>query len=120
MKHELNLINRPLLKTRGLSTHHLDIFEYILMGKSNREINRIIGYSKKSHAVVDHSRKVMHKLLALESLPCRAHADQVIFPRNYCFWWKNIYTKHKEYLHSIAIKPEYYDEKSGTNVLHAI
>jgi hypothetical protein len=111
MKQELNLINRPLLRTRGLSTHHLDIFEYIMMGKSNREINCILGYSKKSHAVVDHSRKVMYKLLALEGLPKKTHNGQVIFPRDYCFWWKNLYTKHKLHLEAIAIKPEYYIER---------
>ena len=61
-------VSRPLLKTKGFSTLHLQIFEYILIGKTNREINRILGYTERSHAVVDHSRKVMHKLLAMEDL----------------------------------------------------
>jgi hypothetical protein len=110
MKEQLNIGNRPLLKSRGLSTHHIEILEYILMGKSNREINRMLGYSKKSHAVVDHSRRVMYKLLALEDLPRRIHAGQVTFPRDYCFWWKNLLLKHKTHLDEIAIKPEYYGD----------
>jgi hypothetical protein len=108
MKQEAVSMNRPLLKSRGLSTHHIEIFEFILAGKSNREINLMLGYSKKSHVVVDHSRKVMYKLLALEDLSRKEYTGQVIFPRGYCFWWKNMLLKHQQQLMEIAIKPEYY------------
>jgi hypothetical protein len=110
MDHEMHLISRPLLRTRGLSTHHLDIFEYILMGKSNREINRMLGYSKRSHAVVDHSRKVMFKLLSMEDLSRKVYKSQVIFPRNYCLWWKNLLNKHRNKLERMMIQPLYYDD----------
>jgi hypothetical protein len=102
-------LNRPLLKSRGLSTHHIEIFEMILMGKSTKEINQTMGYSERSHAGVDHSRKVMYKLLALEGLCRKDHIRQVAFPRQYFFWWKNVLNKHLELLMSIAIKPEYYN-----------
>ena len=101
-------LNRPLLKSRGMSTHHIEIFELMLAGKSNREINQMMGYSQRSHAGVDHSRKVMYKLLALEDLSRKEYTGQVIFPRGYCFWWKNILLKHQQQLMGIAIKPEYY------------
>ncbi|SDT69817.1 hypothetical protein SAMN05216490_5069 [Mucilaginibacter mallensis] len=108
MKQEVISMNRPLLKSRGLSTHHIEIFEFILSGKSNREINQMLGYSKKSHVVVDHSRKVMYKLLAMEDLCRKEHIGEVVFPRGYCFWWKGLLLKHQQQLMEIAIKPEYY------------
>jgi hypothetical protein len=108
MEQRIISLNRPLLKSRGLSTHHIEIFELILTGKSNREINQMLGYSKKSHAVVDHSRKVMYKLLALEELSRKNYLKQVTFPRDYCFWWKSVLLKHVSFLMAYAIKPEYY------------
>jgi hypothetical protein len=101
-------LNRPILKSRGMSTHHIEIFELMLAGKSNREINQMMGYSQRSHAGVDHSRKVMYKLLAMEGLCRRDHIKQVASPREYCFWWNNILSKHIDFLTSHAIKPEYY------------
>jgi hypothetical protein len=108
MEQEVISLNRPLLKSRGMSTHHIEIFELMLARKSNREINQIMGYSQRSHAGVDHSRKVMYKLLALESLCRKDYIRQVAFPREYCFWWKNILLKHVNFLMTYAIKPEYY------------
>ena len=109
MEQEIISLNRPLLKSRGLSTHHIEIFEMILMGKSTKEINQTMGYSQRSHAGVDHSRKVMYKLLALESLSRKDHVKQVAFPRQYFFWWKSLLQRHAELLLTIAIKPEYYN-----------
>ncbi|WP_461449500.1 hypothetical protein [Mucilaginibacter sp.] len=101
-------LNRPLLKSRGMSTHHIEIFELILAGKSNKEINQMMGYSERSHAGIDHSRKVMYKLLAMEGLCRKDHEKQVAGPREYRFWWKNILLKHMEFLMASVIKPEYY------------
>lgn len=103
------LINtRPILKTKGFSTLHIDIFKYIMVGKTNREINGILGYTERSHAVVDHSRKVMYKLLAMESLCRKDYADRVVHPREYQFWWKKLFDKHREQLLQTAIEPVFY------------
>lgn len=102
-------VSRPLLKTKGFSTLHLQIFEYILIGKTNREINRILGYTERSHAVVDHSRKVMYKLLAMEDLHKADFKDRVVYPRKFQFWWKKLLNKHKTDLLSMAIAPKFYE-----------
>jgi hypothetical protein len=103
---------RPLLKTKRFSSLHIELFEQILLGKTNRDINETYGYTKRSHAVVDHTRKVMHKLLAMECLCRRDHKDRVIYPRNYCFWWKKVLETHRNELERVAIKPEYYDKQN--------
>lgn len=100
--------SRPLLKTKGFSTLHLQIFEYILIGKTNREINRMLGYTTRSHAVVDHSRKVMYKLLAMEDLHKADFTERVIYPRKFQFWWKKLLNKHKAELQLMAIAPKFY------------
>jgi hypothetical protein len=102
-------ITRPTLKTKGFSTHHIDIFGYILLGKTNREINLMLGYTKRSHAVVDHSRKVMYKLLALEELCRKDNKNRVTYPRQYQFWWKKLLDKHMPMLLSVAIAPGFYE-----------
>ncbi|WP_374950434.1 hypothetical protein [Mucilaginibacter sp.] len=101
-------LTRPNLKTKGFSTLDVDIFNYILLGKTNREINSTLGYSERSHAVVDHSRKVMYKLLAMESLCKKDYEDRVVHPRNYQFWWKKLFDKHHKALLATAIEPEFY------------
>ncbi|OJW13834.1 MAG: hypothetical protein C0191_00840 [Mucilaginibacter sp.] len=101
-------MTRPILKTKGFSTHHIDIFNMILHGKTNREINQLLGYTKRSHAVVDHARKVMYKLLALEELGRKDYRAHVVYPRKYQFWWKKLLNKHMETLLSIAITPGFY------------
>lgn len=102
-------LSRPLLKTKGFSTLHVQIFEYILIGKTNREINRLLGYTQRSHAVVDHSRKVMYKLLAMEDLHKADFTERVIYPRKYQFWWMKLLTKHKTELQLMAIAPKFYE-----------
>ncbi|MGF7041235.1 hypothetical protein [Mucilaginibacter lappiensis] len=108
MKQDTLSVSRPLLKTKGFSTLHLQIFEYILIGKTNREINRMLGYTERSHAVVDHSRKVMNKLLAMEDLHRADFTERVIYPRKFQFWWKKILNKHKTELQLMAIAPKFY------------
>lgn len=103
---------RPLLKTKKFSLLHIELFEQILLGKTNREINNIYGYSTRSHAVVDHSRKVMYKLLASECLSKREYADRVVYPRSYCFWWKKLLERHLSDLLKTAITPQYYSKKA--------
>jgi hypothetical protein len=98
-------ITRPALKTRGFSTHHIDIFNFILLGKTNREINVMLGYTRHSHTVVDHSRKVMYKLLALEELCRRDHQVYVVYPRKYQFWWKKLLNKHGRLISSCYRSP---------------
>jgi hypothetical protein len=102
-------ITRPTLKTKGFSTHHIDIFSYILLGKTNLEINVMLGYTRRSHAVVDHSRKVMYKLLALEELSRKDHKNCVTYPRQYQFWWKKLLNKHMDALLAVAIAPGFYN-----------
>jgi hypothetical protein len=99
---------RPLLKTKSFSTLYIKIFEQILLGKTNREISRMFGYSLKSHVVVDHSRQVMYKLLSLENLSKKDYEQQVIYPRKYLFWWKMLLDKHMIELLIKAIKPQFY------------
>ena len=108
MKQDTLSVSRPLLKTKGFSTLHLQIFEYILIGKTNREINRMLGYTERSHAVVDHSRKVMNKLLAMEDLHRADFTERVIYPRKFQFWWKKLLNKHKAELQLMAIAPKFY------------
>ena len=106
--HENNT-TAQLLKTRGLSTHHIEIFEEILIsGKSNEALNVYFGYTQKSHCVVDHSRKVMCKLLGLEGLSKTEFKECIIHPKLYKFWWKKLLDKHRDELTSIAIKAECY------------
>jgi len=108
MNNEQLCLGRPKLKTKGFSTYHIAIFELILLRKTNREINQMMAYSKRSHAVVDHSRKVMYKLLALENLSKKDYSKEVIYPRNYCFWWRKLLSKHQNTLLRVAIEPQYY------------
>ncbi|WP_454803203.1 hypothetical protein [Mucilaginibacter phyllosphaerae] len=103
-------LTRPTLKTKGFSTHHIGIFDWILRGKTNREINMMLGYTKRSHAVVDHSRKVMNKLLAFEGECRKDHQDRIIYPRNYQFWWKKLLDKHMPALLAVAKEPYFYNE----------
>ncbi|RYU91400.1 hypothetical protein EWM62_05515 [Mucilaginibacter terrigena] len=109
MKNNAIALTRPNLKTKGFSTHHIDIFSWILLGKTNREINTMLGYTERSHAVVDHSRKVMYKLLALEELCRMDYNGRVIYPRSYNFWWKKLLDKHMKTLLSVAIAPGFYE-----------
>ncbi|MBK0380467.1 hypothetical protein [Mucilaginibacter segetis] len=108
MNNQAFVTTRPNLKTRRFSTLHIEIFEYILLGKTNRELNRMLGYTRRSHAVVDHSRKVMFKLLALENLSRRDFTDRIVYPRKYQFWWKKLLDKNKAALLKVAIPPEFY------------
>jgi hypothetical protein len=101
-------INRPILKSRGFSLLHIEIFEQILNQKTNQELNQLYGYTKRSHTIVDHSRKVMFKLLALENYSKKDHNLHIVYPRDYCFWWKKLLDKHRAELTSKAIKPEFY------------
>lgn len=100
---------RPLLKTKKFSSLHIELFEQILLGKTNRDINKAYGYTQRSHAVVDHTRKVMYKLLAMEGLCRKDYVDRVVYPREYVFWWKKVLDMHHQALMKIAIKPEYYN-----------
>lgn len=104
----INSANRPILKTKKFSTLHINIFEQILLGKTNREISRMFGYTQRSHAVVDHSRKVMYKLLAMESLSRMEHREHIVFPRRYQFWWKKLLLSHRHDLMQKAVQAEFY------------
>jgi hypothetical protein len=101
--------SRPLMNTRGFSTLHIEIFEQILAsGKTNRDLSEQFGYTRKSHCVVDHSRRVMYKLLALESLTKSEYKDRIVYPRTYKFWWMKILVKHRKALFDQAIVSNYY------------
>lgn len=108
-RHPMAPATRPLLKTRKFSMYHIQLFELILMGKTNRHINRMYGYTQKSHAVVDLSRKVMYKLLAYEGLCRHQHHHQIVYPRSYRFWWNNLLFKHYQRLEALAITPSFYN-----------
>jgi hypothetical protein len=101
--------SRPLMNTRGFSTLHIEIFEQILVsGKTNRELSTEFGYTRKSHCVVDHSRKVMYKVLALENLTKAEYKDRIVYPRIYKFWWMKLLNTHRETLMSQAIVTHFY------------
>lgn len=102
---------RQIIKTRKFSTLHMEIFEHLLVsGKTNRALNLQFGYTEKSHVVVDHSRKVMFKLLALENISKNEFQQRIVYPRIYKFWWKKLLDKHQKQLMSIAIQVEYYED----------
>lgn len=101
--------SRPLMNTRGFSTLHIEIFEQILVsGKTNRDLSEQFGYTRKSHCVVDHSRKVMYKLLALENLTKSEYRDRTIYPRTYKFWWMKLLNTHRKTLTDQAIVTNFY------------
>lgn len=101
---------RPLIKTRKFSTLHIEIFEQLLIsGKSNRDLNLQFGYTEKSHSVIDHSRKVMYKLLSFENLGKSEYRNRVIHPKKYREWWSDLLKRHKDKIAAIAIEPEYYE-----------
>ena len=107
---------QPYLRTRRFSTLHIEIFEQILIsGKTNRALNQQFGYTKYSHCVVDHSRKVMYKLLTMENLTRAGYHDRIVNPRLYKFWWKHLLDKHKEALMCKAIQPEFYHKATTIN-----
>ena len=102
---------RPKLKTKKFSTLYIEIFEQILYsGKTNWDLNIVFGYTKRSHCLVDHSRKAMYKLLILENLTREENMERVIYPRIYKLWWKRLLGKHKNVLLTKAVTPIYYDE----------
>jgi len=102
---------RPHLKTRKFSTLHIEIFEQVIgSGKSNRMLNERYGYTLRSHKIVDHSRTVMLKLLALEGFCKREYMDRVTYPRTNDLWWKNLLCKHRKVLMMNAIEPEFYNK----------
>ena len=106
--------SRPNLRTKQFSTLHIEIFEQILYsGKTNQQLNLAFGYTLKSHCVVDHSRKVMHKLLVLEVLKREDYKEQLTFPRIYHLFWKRLFNKHKKRLYQKAIAPAFYDEAAA-------
>ena len=110
---------RPNLRTKQFSTLHIEIFEQILVsGKTNWELNKQFGYTKRSHCIVDHSRRVMYKLLVLENLTREENMGKVIYPRVYKFWWKRLLDNHKETLSAKAIKPAYYEETNTTKMIN--
>lgn len=102
---------RPNLKSKGFSRRHIELFEQILYsGKTNCDINLAYGYTRKSHCVVDHTRKVMQKLLALEHLRKEAFKEQVVYPRTFDVFWKKLLIKHKSALLQQAIIPRFYTD----------
>ncbi|MEN0052434.1 MAG: hypothetical protein AAGC65_02145 [Mucilaginibacter sp.] len=102
--------NKPFLKTKGFSTFHIEIFNQILLDKTNRRISIEFGYTIQSHSVVDHSRRVMYKLLALEGLSRADHYSHLKYPRKYLFWWKNLLDKNRDKLYACAKEPKFYIE----------
>ncbi len=116
MKSVIKKCAQPHLKTRRFSTLHIEIFEHILIsGKTNWALNQQFGYTKYSHSVVDHSRKVMYKLLAMENLNKGEYHNRVVYPRVYKFWWKQLLDKHREALMNKAIQPQFYHEIEAAN-----
>ena len=111
MERDTKTGTRPNLRTKQFSTLHIEIFEQILIsGKTNWALNKQFGYTKRSHCLVDHSRRVMYKLLVLENLTREENMQKVIYPRVYKFWWKRLLDNHKQALLAKAIKPVYYEE----------
>jgi len=102
---------RPNLKTKKFSTLHIEIFEQLLLsGKTNRDLNIQFGYTRKSHCVVDHSRRVMYKLLMMEGLKREENMEQIIYPRIYKFWWKQLLDKHRAVVFQKAVTALFYEQ----------
>jgi hypothetical protein len=117
MERNIKTGTRPNLRTKQFSTLHIEIFEQILIsGKTNWELNKQFGYTKRSHCIVDHSRRVMYKLLALEKLTREENIEKVIYPRVYKFWWKRLLDNHKEALLTKAIKAVYYEQVNAPKI----
>ena len=108
------LKTKPYLKTRGLSTFHIELFIQILLGKTHRKIGMEYGYTAQSHSVVDHCRKVMYKLLVLEGFSKADYHLELKYPHKYLFWWKYLLDKHKKQLYGKAIEAKFYaDNKTA-------
>lgn len=91
-----NTYIQQVYRSRRFSGLYIDIFQEIIQSaKTNREISAAFGYSEKSDTIIIHSRKVMRKLLCLENLPLRQYQHRVIYPRQYRFWWTELFNKHK-------------------------
>ena len=106
---KIKYATRPVIKTRKFSTIQVEIFEQVLLsGKTNQVLNVHFGYTRRSHAVVDHSKKVMYKLLAFENLSRSEYQERITYPRQYSFWWNSLLKKHKQRMLEVAIKAEYY------------
>ncbi|TZF82052.1 hypothetical protein FW774_15265 [Pedobacter sp. BS3] len=91
-----NTTVQQVCRSRRFSGLYIDIFQEIIQSaKTNREISAAFGYSEKSDAIISHSRKVMRKLLYLENLPVRQYQQRIIYPRQYRFWWAELFNKHK-------------------------
>ncbi|SHN29387.1 hypothetical protein SAMN05216524_108282 [Mucilaginibacter sp. OK098] len=106
---EIKYETRPVLKTRKFSTIQVEIFEHVLLsGKTNQVLNVQFGYTRRSHAVVDHSKKVMYKLLAFENLSRSEYQERITYPRQYSFWWNSLLKKHKQRMLEMAIETAYY------------
>ena len=119
MERNIKTGTRPNLKTKQFSTLHIEIFEQILIsGKTNWDLNKHFGYTKRSHCIVDHSRRVMFKLLAMEKLTRDENMEKVIYPRIYKFWWKRLLDMHKEALLAKAVKAAYYEENNIPKVVN--
>jgi len=119
MERNIKTGTRPNLKTKQFSTLHIEIFEQILTsGKTNWDLNKQFGYTKRSHCIVDHSRRVMFKLLAMEKLTREENMDKVIYPRVYKFWWKRLLDMHKDALLAKAITAVYYQEIATPKVVN--
>jgi hypothetical protein len=102
---------RPNLKTKKFSTLHIEIFEQLLIsGKTNRDLNIQFGYTRKSHCVVDHSRRVMYKLLMMEGLKREENMEQIIYPRIYKFWWRQLLDKHRAVVFQKAVTALFYEQ----------
>lgn len=104
--------NKPYLKTKGLSTYHIELFSQILLDKTSRKIGIEYGYTSQSHSVTDHCRKVMYKLMALEGLSRADHYEQLKYPRKYLYWWKDLWSNHKDKLYELAIEAKFYSENN--------
>ena len=116
MQHNIRQVDRikygtrPVIKTRKFSTLQVELFEQILFsGRTNQDLNIQYGYTRRSHAVVDHSRKAMYKLLVFEDLSRSEYKERVTFPRQYAPWWTQLLNKHKERMLEMAIEAEYYE-----------
>ena len=104
--------NKPYLKTKGLSNYHIELFSQILLNKTFRKIGIEYGYTAQSHSVIDHCRKVMHKLMALEGLSRADHYEQIKYPRKYLYWWRGLLDNHKDKLYELAIEGKFYSKNN--------
>jgi hypothetical protein len=61
----------------------------------------------------------MYKLLMMEGLKREENIEQIIYPRVYKFWWKQLLDKHRAVILQKAITATFYEQDGQSFVRSA-